>query len=88
MSMKLPRATPGTNRLRATAALIPIIESGLVASKISTERAAIMASFCEWTVENPVGDPDSIKLAEAIGDGLKRIKNSIDSGAYQAKLTS
>jgi len=88
MSMKLPRATPGTNRLRATAALIPIIESGLVASKISTERAAIMASFCEWTVENPVGDPDSIKLAEAIVDGLKRIKNSIDSGAYQTKLTS
>ena len=88
MSMKLPRATPGTNRLRATAALIPIIESGLVASKISTERAALMASFCEWTVENPAGDPVSIKLAEAIGNGLKRIKNTIDSETYQAKLTS
>ena len=87
MSTKMPRATPEINRLRAAAALIPLIESGLVASKISTERAAIMASFCEWTVENPVSDPDSIKLAEAIGDGLKRIKNTIDSGAYQAKLT-
>ena len=88
MSTKIPRATPEINRLRAAAALIPIIESGLVASKISTERAALMASFCEWTVENPAGDPDSIKLAEAIGDGLKRIKNSIDSVAYQAKLAS
>ena len=77
--MKMPRATPEINRLRAAAALIPIIESGLVASKISSERASLMASFCEWTVENPSCDPDLVKLAETIGDGLKRIKAAIDS---------
>ena len=79
MSKKTNHAAPEINRRRAAAALIPIIESGLVASKISSERAALMAFFCEWALEKPSCDPESAKLAEAIGDGLKRIKVAIDS---------
>jgi len=74
MPKQVPPPTPQINRLRAAAALIPIIESGLLASKLSIERASLMASFCEWTVETPSDDPDVAKLAEAVGTGLKRIK--------------
>jgi pyridoxine/pyridoxamine 5'-phosphate oxidase len=74
MSKQIPLATPELNRLRAAAGLIPIIESGLTDSKLSAERAALMASFCEWTTEKRPTDPEAIKLAESVDEGLKRIK--------------
>lgn len=43
-------ATPELNRLRAAAGLIPIIETGLTDGKLTIERVALMASFCEWAV--------------------------------------
>ena len=67
-------STPALNRLRAATALIPIIESGLADSRISTERAALMASFCEWATENPLDDPEAAQLARSVADGLQRIK--------------
>ena len=67
-------STPALNRLRAATALIPIIESGLAASRISAERAALMASFCEWATENSLDDPEAAKLARSVADGLQRIK--------------
>ena len=79
MSKQIPPPTPEINRLRAAAALIPIIESGLLASKLSIERAAVMASFCEWTVEQPSDDPNVVKLAETVSSGLKRIKAALSS---------
>ncbi|WP_313952564.1 hypothetical protein [Accumulibacter sp.] len=79
MSKQIPPPTPAINRLRAAAALIPIIESGLLASKLSIERATLMASFCEWTVEQPSDDPNLVKLAETVGSGLKRIKMALSS---------
>lgn len=79
MPNQIPPTSPEINRLRAAAALIPIIESGLLASKLSIERAALMASFCEWTVEQPSDDPNLIKLAETVGSGLKRIKMALSS---------
>ncbi len=81
MSNQIPSSTPEINRLRAAAALIPIIESGLLESKLSVERAALMASFCEWAVENVPDDPDLVKLAETVGAGLKRIKMALSSVA-------
>ncbi|MBE2259150.1 MAG: hypothetical protein IAE88_09855 [Rhodobacteraceae bacterium] len=74
MSKQIPPPTREINRLRAAAALIPIIESGLSASKLSVERASLMASFCEWTVATPPDDPHAVKLAQTVGSGLKRIK--------------
>ena len=81
MSRQIPPPTPEINRLRAAAALIPIIESGLLESKLSVERAALMASFCEWTTENVPDDPDVVKLAETVGNGLKRIKMALSSAS-------
>ena len=81
MSQKIHPSTPEINRLRAAAALIPIIESGLLESRISVERAALMASFCEWTTENVPDDPEVVKLAETVGSGLKRIKMALSSDA-------
>ena len=79
MSKQIPPPTPAITRLRAAAALIPIIESGLLASKLSIERASLMASFCEWTVEQPSDDPNLVQLAETVGSGLKRIKIALSS---------
>ena len=79
MPNQIPPPSPEINRLRAAAALIPIIESGLLASKLSIERASLMASFCEWTVEQRSDDPNLVKLAETVGCGLKRIKLALSS---------
>ncbi|WP_291984545.1 hypothetical protein [Candidatus Accumulibacter sp. ACC007] len=81
MPNQIPPPSPEINRLRAAAALIPIIESGLLASKLSIERASLMASFCEWTVEQPSDDPNLVQLAETVGSGLKRIKIALSSAA-------
>jgi len=81
MSQKIHPSTPEINRLRAAAALIPIIESGLLESRLSVERAALMASFCEWTAENVPDDPEVVKLAETVGSGLKRIKMALSAVA-------
>jgi hypothetical protein len=81
MSKQPPPSTPEINRLRAAAALIPIIESGLADSRLSVERAALMASFCGWTVEKPFDDPSVAKLPETVDSGLKRIKMALSSNA-------
>lgn len=69
-----PPSTPELNRLRAAATLIPIIESGLADSKLSADKAALMASFCEWAAETVSGDPEELKLSECICQGLERLK--------------
>lgn len=74
MSKMIPLPSPEINRLRAAAALIPIIESGLADAKITAERAALMASFCEWSTETTSADPEAVRLVAAVGDGLKRLK--------------
>jgi hypothetical protein len=62
------------NRLRAAATLIPFIESGLADSKLSAEKAALMASFCEWAADTSPSDPEEIKLSQTICQGLDRLK--------------
>ena len=62
------------NRLRAAVALIPIIESGLNDSKLSVERAALMASFCEWAAAVKLDTPEAIKLSQSLSAGLARLK--------------
>ena len=79
MAKTIPTTTPEVNRLRAAAALIPIIEAGLVDSKISTARASLMASFCEWTTENISDDPLVVKLAQTVQIGLERVKATLGS---------
>lgn len=79
MSRQIPPATPEINRLRAAAALIPLIESGLISSKISVERAALMASFCEWSVQRPPTDPEAVRLAATVVTGMQRIRSVLAS---------
>lgn len=74
MSKSLPLPSPELNRLRAASALIPIIESGLAESKLSAERAALTASFCEWAAEITPSDPEESKLSESIFRGVERLK--------------
>jgi hypothetical protein len=62
------------NRLRAVVALIPIIESGLSDSKLSVERAALMASFCEWAAAVKLDTPEAIKLSQSLNVGLAKLK--------------
>ena len=77
VSKPIPSATPELNRLRPAAALIPIIEAGLIDSKLPIERAALMASFCEWATESLSDDPEAVRLAETVTSGLKRIKMAL-----------
>lgn len=77
MPKSLPIPSPELNRLRAAAALIPIIESGLADAKLSVDRAALMASFCEWAAEFTPSEPEEIKLSESIRVGLQRLKSRL-----------
>ena len=81
MPKSLPPPSPQLNRLRAAAALIPLIESGLADSKLSAERAALLASFCEWAAEIEPNDPEERRLAALLGAGLQRLKSAFASGA-------
>lgn len=66
--------SPALNRLRAAAALIPIIETGLADAKLSAERAASMSSFCEWALEHEPETSEGRRLAELIRHGVAKIK--------------
>lgn len=74
MPKSLPVPSPKLNRLRAAAALIPLIESGIADSKLSPERAALMASFCEWASEVQPSDDGETQLLELIREGLQRLR--------------
>jgi hypothetical protein len=69
----IPAATPALNRLRAAAALIPIVESGFADGKILGDRAALMAAFCEWAIECVPTNSEEEKLVAKIKDGLERL---------------
>ena len=74
---EVPAPTPEINRLRAAAALIPIIEAGLIDSKMSIQRASPMVTFCEWATKNISDDTHVVKLAKTIEIGLKRVKATL-----------
>jgi len=79
MPKALPTPTPTLNRLRAAAGLVPIIETGLADGKLSHERAALMASFCEWAIQDPIYDEDESRLAESIHQGLGQLKSRLSN---------
>ena len=74
---KIPDPSPSLNRLRAAAALIPLIESGLADKKINADRAVLMAEFCAWAAgQNAEGaGPDGENLAGQINDGLEKLRS-------------
>lgn len=74
MTKTPPPPTPERNRLRAAAALIPIIESGLDDCKLAEDKAKQMIRFCEWAMSSEATDQDEIALKVAIRDGLVRLE--------------
>ncbi len=63
------------NRLRAAAALIPLIEEGLLVSKIAPEKAALMCEFCAWALTHSLkNDPEANRFSKEIESGLERLK--------------
>ncbi len=84
MTKSPPPATPERNRLRAAAALIPIIESGLNDGKLALERAAQMAHFCQWAMNSEATEQDDAALKEIIRSGLLRLDERL---AIQEKAT-
>ena len=85
MSKQIAPPSPEINRLRAAAALIPIIESGLADSKLSPERASLMAAFCEWTTDSTFDKPEAVKLATKVKDGLERLKAVLSVSATDSQ---
>lgn len=79
--MKLDNKTPANtelNRLQAAAGLIPIIESGLARSQLSSDQAALMCEFCAWALgHDTTGDKVSEKLVQEIREGLERIWSTL-----------
>ena len=73
MTKSPPMPTPERNRLRAAAALIPIIESGLDDGKLSEDRVRQMCLFCEWAMSANATQQDEVALKEAIREGLERL---------------
>ncbi len=72
---KIPEPTPALNRLRAAAGLIHLIEDGLRQSKITAEKAALMAEFCSWaTQQASESGPEALRLADDVNAGLERLK--------------
>lgn len=78
MSKFATPATPQLNRLRAAAGLIPIIESGLADTKLSIERATLMAKFCVWSVDIEPIDSEEKHLLEIVTSGLCRLESRLD----------
>lgn len=74
MTKTPPPPTPERNRLRAAAALIPIIESGLDDGKLTEDKVSQMIRFCEWAMNSAATDQDEIALKLAIRDGLVRLE--------------
>lgn len=86
MAKQIPPASPELNRLRAAAGLIQIIESGLIDSTLSSERAAMMATFCELALDIQSKDTDSLKLIESIRQGIERLKRLLAFNPQCKKL--
>ena len=71
--------SPQRQRLRAAAALIPIIRSALADLKLAPERAAHMTNFVEWaSVCVPEGNDEKAMLKQ-VKAGLQELKSALEA---------
>ena len=68
------------SRLRAAAALIPMIQSGLADTKLSREQASSMTLFIEGAASTPAENPAEQKLLNEVIAGLSRLQDALDNG--------
>ena len=70
-------SSPTLSRLRAAAALIPMIRSGLADTKLSREQAASMTSFIEWAASGTPENDVEQQLVNELTVGLAELKFAI-----------
>ena len=70
-------SSPTLSRLRAAAALIPLIQSGLADTKLSREQASSMTLFIEWAASiTPENDVEQ-RLVNELNAGLSSLKATL-----------
>ena len=77
MNSNASTQNPELNRLRAASGLIPIIKSGLANKRVSPEKAAYMASFCEWAASCQPSTKEEASLVASVTEGLRELKAAL-----------
>ena len=65
------------SRLRAAAALIPMIQSGLADTKLSREQASSMTLFIEWAANSTPENDVEQRLVNELNAGLSSLKATL-----------
>lgn len=65
------------SRLKAAAALIPMIRSGLAGTKLSREQAESMTSFLEWAASSTPEDDVEQQFVNELTVGIAGLKFSL-----------
>ena len=78
MPMISALSSPALSRLRAAAALIPMIQSGLADMKLSREQAASMTSFIEWAASSTPEDDVEQQLVNELTVGIAGLKSALE----------
>jgi len=69
--------SPTLSRLKAAAALLPFIQSGLADSKLSPDQAACMAAFVEWAANITPDSDFEQRLVDDLTASLSGLKAAI-----------
>ena len=81
-------SSPTLSRLRAAAALIPLIQSGLADTKLSREQAASMTSFIEWAASSTPEDDVEQQLVNELTVGIAGLKLALCQSPTNSLLPS
>ena len=79
-------SSPALSRLRAAAALIPMIRSGLVDAKLPRVQAVSMTSFIEWAASGTPENDVEQQLVNELTVGLAELKFAISQRPTGALL--
>ena len=81
-------SSPTLSRLRAAAALIPLIQSGLADTKLSREQASSMTLFIEWAASiTPENDVEQ-QLVNELTVGIAGLKLALCQNPTNSLLPS
>ena len=78
MPMITTPSSPTLSRLRAAAALIPMIQSGLADTKLSREQASSMTLFIEWAASSTPENEVEQQLVNELTVDLAGLKAALE----------
>ena len=78
MPMITTPSSQALSRLKAAAALIPMIRSGLADTKLSREQAASMTSYIEWAASSTPEDDVEQQLVNELTVDLAGLKAALE----------